>query len=70
MPLNDLPILQLVSPVWISGPTSSFEIKARELIRSRATVRNQPRQASLTEAKKAALHHEQSRNDRTLGSPN
>ena len=50
--------------VWISGPTSSFEIKARELIRSRAMVeRNQPRLASLPETKKAALHHEQSRRD-------
>ena len=50
--------------VWVSGPTSGFEIKARELLRSRAMVeRNQPRLASLSEAKKAALHHEQSRRD-------
>lgn len=50
--------------VWVSGPTSSFEIKARDLLRSRAIVdRYLPRVASLTESKKAALHHEQSRRD-------
>jgi len=50
--------------VWISGPTSGFENKARELLRSRAIVdRYAPRLASLSEAKKAALHHEQSRRD-------
>lgn len=50
--------------VWISGPTSAFEVKARELLRSRQMVdRHLSRVASLSEAKKAALHHEQSRRD-------
>lgn len=50
--------------VWVSGATSSFETKARDLLRSRAIIdRHLPRLASLTESKKAALHHEQSRRD-------
>lgn len=50
--------------IWVSGATSGLEMKARELLRSREMIaRNQSRQASLTEAKKAALHHEQSRRD-------
>ena len=50
--------------VWISGPTSGFEAKARELLRSRAIIeRYLPRISSLTEGKKAALHYEQTRRD-------
>lgn len=50
--------------VWVCGATSSFETKARELIRSRTMVdRNLARQASLSEAKKRALRNEETRRD-------
>ncbi len=50
--------------VWVSGSPSGFEVKARELLRSRQMVdRHLSRVASLSEAKKSALHHEQSRRD-------
>jgi hypothetical protein len=50
--------------VWVSGPVANFAEKARELLQSRAMVdRYGPRSSSLTESKKTALHHEQSRRD-------
>lgn len=50
--------------VWVCGQTDSFESKAKDLIRSRDIVqRNVSRIASLTEARKNALQHEQTRRD-------
>lgn len=50
--------------VWVSGSTSGFEAKARELVRSRAMVdRNLNRLASLSEAKKRALRNEETHRD-------